>query len=110
MIERRKQMEEQEKLEKKLESIESQMIHLDKSLALLTENVQVMSSHKEKVYDIIQAALDRHGNQIFGNGKDGLVIRVDRLENWRAQIVAIWAVIASLVIEFLHRILRGSRV
>ena len=66
-------------------------------LAEVTQELKNYEGNQEHLLMLMQRSLDRHEQQLNGfNGTPGVRLDVDRLKQWKAHIIALWAVIVGV--------------
>ena len=80
--------------------------NLEKSVGKLEtaieERFQHFEKHLEKMESSLTVKLDKIDEDIHGNGKDGIHIRLDRLENSKKLVnIWFWIIISAMVPTFI---------
>lgn len=81
---------------------------IDRTLAGLDKKIDLLSQRDEATSKQLATAVEKLTNAVVGNGNDGLLVRVDRVE--RAKNVLVWfagivspAIIGLIVSQIFYR-------
>lgn len=85
---------------------------IEKDIARLTQLIESDFEHRKEFRDRIEALLVKHSEVLYGNGKPGILTRIQELEtahkNHQTNIRWAWGAVGTLVISQVWKIFTGS--
>ena len=84
--------------------IAQQLQDLRTEVAIAGERIKVLTERVDAQVAVMKVAVERHEHFLVGNGGPGMIVRMDRMEQWMGAIKWLWGLIIPLTLSQIYEL------